>query len=154
MGRGGPWASRRQRTWHRSFGNVRRGCGTAAAATLHTQGPVARKEFRLSLRFPRAGDSQRTTKYASLVLGSGADSPCQGEMSRSDRGGRVGEYGHASAHPELSPVAFCPIPRYSRQSPAKRFCREEEEQGNERSFRCQAETEWSGLCDDELPWAK
>ena len=26
--------------------------------------------------------------------GPGADSPCQGEMSRSDRGGRVGEYGH------------------------------------------------------------
>ena len=27
-------------------------------------------------------------------MGSGADSPCQGEMSRSDRGGRVGEYEH------------------------------------------------------------
>ena len=27
-------------------------------------------------------------------MGSGADSPCQGEMSRSDRGGRVGDYEH------------------------------------------------------------
>ena len=31
---------------------------------------------------------------------------------------------------------------------------EEEEQGNERSFRHQAETESSGLCDDEPPRAK
>ena len=55
---------------------------------------------------------------------------------------------------EPSPAAFCPIPRCSRRSPAKRVRREEEEQGNERSFRRQAETEWSGLCDDEPPWAK
>ena len=27
-------------------------------------------------------------------MGSGADSPCQGEMSRSDKGGRVGDYEH------------------------------------------------------------
>ena len=27
-------------------------------------------------------------------MGSGADSPCQGEMARKARGGRVGEYGH------------------------------------------------------------
>ena len=27
-------------------------------------------------------------------MGSGADSPCQGEMSRSDRGDRVGDYEH------------------------------------------------------------
>ncbi|OUP50772.1 hypothetical protein B5F19_14875 [Pseudoflavonifractor sp. An184] len=53
-----------------------------------------------------------------------------------------------------SPGAFCPIPRRSRRSPAQRVCREEEEQGNERSFRRQAETEWSGLCDDEPPRAK
>ena len=67
------------------------------------------------------------------------------------------------------PGAFCPIPRCSRRSPAKRVRREEEEQGNERSFRRQTETEWSGLkanwpegtregglghCDDEPPWAK
>ena len=27
-------------------------------------------------------------------MGPGADSPCQGEMSRSDRGDRVGDYEH------------------------------------------------------------
>ena len=69
----------------------------------------------------------------------------------------------------VGPGALCPIPRCSRRSPAKRVRREEEEQGNERSFRRQAETEWSGLkvnwpegtregglghCDDEPPRAK
>src|SRR5699024_12676656 len=54
-----------------------------------------------------------------------------------------------SLHDALPILAFCPIPRCSRRSPAKRVRREEEEQGNERSFRRQAETEWSGLCDDE-----
>ena len=71
LGRGGPWASRRQRTGRRSFGNVRRGCGTAAAATLHTQGPVARKEFRLSLRFPRAGNFAELLRRDSRKTGSG-----------------------------------------------------------------------------------
>ena len=42
----------------------------------------------------RAGNFAWTCRYASPVMGSGADSPCQGEMSRSDRGGRVGEYEH------------------------------------------------------------
>ena len=37
----------------------------------------------------------------------------------------------------------------SRGSPAKRVPWEEEEQGSERSFRRKAETEVSGLCDDE-----
>ena len=70
---------------------------------------------------------------------------------------------------EPSPVAFCLISRASRRSPAQRVRREEEEQGSERSFRRQAETETSGLkvnwpegpregglghCDDEPPWAK
>src|SRR5699024_11514591 len=59
-----------------------------------------------------------------------------------------------SLHDALPILAFCPIPRCSRRSPAKRIRREEEEQGNERSYRRQAETEWSGLCDDEPPWAK
>ena len=71
MGRGGPWASRRQRTGHRSFGSVRRGCGTAAAAILHTQGPVARKEFRLSLRFPRAENFAELLRRDSRKTGSG-----------------------------------------------------------------------------------
>ena len=70
---------------------------------------------------------------------------------------------------EPSPVAFCLISHASRRSPAQRVRREEEEQGSERSFRRQAETETSGLkvnwpegpregglghCDDEPPWAK
>ena len=55
---------------------------------------------------------------------------------------------------ELFPGAFCLISRASRRSPAQRVRREEEEQGSERSFRRQAETETSGLCDDEPPWAK
>ena len=62
--------------------------------------------------------------------------------------------GHLPLIRGVGPGAFCPIPRCSRRSPAKRVRREEEEQGNERSFRRQAETEWSGLCDDEPPWAK
>ena len=32
--------------------------------------------------------------WRSRKMGSGADFPCQGEMSRSDRWGRVGDYGH------------------------------------------------------------
>ena len=32
--------------------------------------------------------------WRSRKMGSGADSPYQGEMSRSDRWGRVGDYGH------------------------------------------------------------
>src|SRR5699024_8051150 len=46
------------------------------------------------------------------------------------------------------------LSRTSRRSPTKWVRREEEEQGNERSFRHQAETESSGLCDDEPPRAK
>ena len=37
-------------------------------------------------------------------------------------------------------------------NPAKRFAAEKEEQGSERSFRCKAEAEPSGLCDDAIPW--
>ena len=51
----------------------------------------------------------------------------------------------------MSPGGVLPNPSLL---PAKRVRREEEEQGNERSFRRQAETETSGLCDDEPPWAK
>ena len=36
----------------------------------------------------------------------------------------------------------------SRPNPAQRFGREKEEQGSDRSFRRQGETEWSELCDD------
>ena len=43
----------------------------------------------------RAGNFLPTSRGNPRNGGPGADSPCQGEMSRSDRGGRVGEYGHA-----------------------------------------------------------
>ena len=62
------------------------------------QGPVARREFRPATQILRAGNFAKSSRYASPVMGSGADSPCQGEMSRSDRGGRVGEYERVSAH--------------------------------------------------------
>ena len=58
-----------------------------------TQGPVARKKSQKATQILRAGNfclAQGVTP----VIGSGADSPCQGEMSRSDRGGRVGDYEH------------------------------------------------------------
>ena len=42
----------------------------------------------------RAGNVLPTSRGNPRNGGPGADSPCQGEMSRSDRGGRVGEYGH------------------------------------------------------------
>ena len=42
----------------------------------------------------RAGNFLPTARGNPRNGGPGADSPCQGEMSRSDRGGRVGEYGH------------------------------------------------------------
>ena len=36
-------------------------------------------------------------------------------------------------------------------NPAKRIAAEKEEQGSEQNFRCQAEAESSGLCDDAIP---
>ena len=42
----------------------------------------------------RAGNFAWTCRYASPVMGSGADSPCQGEMARRAREGRVGDYEH------------------------------------------------------------
>ena len=42
----------------------------------------------------RAGNSAELLRRDSRKTGSGADSPCQGEMSRSDKGGRVGDYEH------------------------------------------------------------
>ena len=60
---------------------------------LHTQGPVARREFRSSLRFC-APEGFCLLQGVTPVMGSGADSPCQGEMARRARGGRVGDYEH------------------------------------------------------------
>ena len=73
---------------------------------LHTQGPVARIEWRKGTQILRAGKilpaprgNPRNGRFClpqgvTPVMGSGADSPCQGEMSRSDRGDRVGDYEH------------------------------------------------------------
>ena len=47
-------------------------------------------------------------------------------------------------HPILGPRNWGP-----RKSPAKRVLWGEDEQGSEHDFRRQAETEWSGLCEDE-----
>ena len=58
-----------------------------------TQGPVARREFRVSLRFC-APKMLCPVHGVTPVMGSGADSPCQGEMARRARGGRVGDYEH------------------------------------------------------------
>ena len=68
-------------------------------------------------------------------MGSGADSPCQGEMSRSDRRGRVGDYEHKVLIGAVPGGVLGNLSRTSRRSPTKWVRREEEEQGNERSFR-------------------
>ena len=60
---------------------------------LQTQGPVARREFRVSLRFC-APKMLCPVQGVTPVMGSGADPPCQGEMARRARGGRVGDYEH------------------------------------------------------------
>ena len=60
---------------------------------LQTQGPVARREFRVSLRFC-APKMLCPVQGVTPVMGAGADSPCQGEMARRARGGRVGDYEH------------------------------------------------------------
>ena len=87
-------------------------------------------------------------------MGSGADSPCQGEMARRARGGRVGDYEHGVLIGAVPGGVLVNFFRTSLRSPAQLFRREGEEQGSGRSFPRQAETETSGLCDDEPPWAK
>ena len=61
---------------------------------LQTQGPVARREFRHPLRFCAPEGFCLLQGVTPVNRGPGADFPCQGEMSRSDKGDRVGEYGH------------------------------------------------------------
>ena len=87
---------------------------------LQTQGPVARREFRHPLRFCAPEGFCLLQGVTPVNRGPGADSPCQGEMSRSDKGDRVGEYGHGvsilSRPPSGSLVTFWP----SRKSLAAR----------------------------------
>ena len=88
----------RAATWGRPYGGKRtEGVGSAKVGAegephknqiLQTQGLVARRGFRVSLRFC-APEGFCLLQGVTPVMGSGADSPCQGEMSRSDRGGRV-----------------------------------------------------------------
>ena len=79
---------------YRWFGKARRGCETAPA-------PISRKaraqwpgrNRKPPLRFC-APEVFRPAQGVTPVMGPGADSPCQGEMARRARGGRVGEYEH------------------------------------------------------------
>ena len=123
---------------------------------LHNLSPTATKALSTKgVPSPRSAPSQRQRK----TRGGVSTEPLQSQLrlpdwrSRKTGSGESGPMG-TKCPSAASPVALCPIPRYSRRSPAKRVRREEEEQGNERSFRRWAETEWSGLCDDEPPWAK
>ena len=57
-------------------------------------GPSGPAGIRTLTQILRAGNFLPSPRGNPRNRGPGADSPCQGEMSRSDRGGRVGEYGH------------------------------------------------------------
>ena len=52
------------------------------------QAPVGRNETQTTTQILRAGNTPPSQRDDPRNGGSGADSPCQGEMSRSDRGGR------------------------------------------------------------------
>ena len=84
----------RASTSHHLLGKVRRGSETASASILGTSGPSGPVEIQTFTQILRAGNIAKPNKYASPVMGSGADSPCQGEMARRARGGRVGDYEH------------------------------------------------------------
>ena len=108
------------RTSYHLLEQTRRSRGTAPAEIFADPGPSGPSGIAEATQILRAGNSAELLRRDSRKTGSGADSPCQGEMSRSDKGGRVGEYGHTGAHPEPSPVAFCLLCRrgQSRSPPA------------------------------------
>ena len=54
------------------------------------------------------------------VMGSGADSPCQGEMSRSDREGRVGDYEHEVLIGAVPGGVLVPLPPWAKELAARR----------------------------------
>ena len=83
---------------------------------LQTQGPVAREGFRPITQILRAGTSALTNQERVPVMGSGADSPCQGEMARRAREGRASEYERVSAHFEPSPGAFWFLCRHGQRN--------------------------------------
>ena len=55
---------------------------------LLTKAPVGQKKFEPATQILRAGTIAGPDRYASPVIGAGADSPYQGEMARRARGGR------------------------------------------------------------------
>ena len=73
---------------------LRRRPGTAPGANFANPGPSGPAGIEGATQILRAGNFAWTCRYASPVMGSGADSPCQGEMARRARGGRVGDYEH------------------------------------------------------------
>ena len=87
---------RRKAAWERWFGKARRRCGTASVPiSLPPRAQWPGRDRTQALLILRAGNVLLTSRGNPRNRGPGADSPCQGELSRSDRGGRVGEYGHA-----------------------------------------------------------
>ena len=90
-------AARRSPEPHLSPSNSK-GALSIDRSTLKGYRPLSGSGNRMEtiqLSHPRLCDNRQARLIGALVNGGpGADSPCQGEMSRSDRGGRVGEYGH------------------------------------------------------------
>ena len=85
---------RRKTDRERWFGKARRGCGTAFVlnfCTPRAQWPGGNLDQPLRFCAP---EMFCPFQGVTPVTGSGADSPCQEEMTRRARGGRVGEYGH------------------------------------------------------------
>ena len=66
----------------------------------------------------------------------------------------LGEAKRSPSPSAASPAAFWVISLVPPGEAQRSGFAGKREQGNERSFRHQAETESSGLCDDEPPWAK
>ena len=119
-----------------------------------TQGPVARKKSQKATQILRAGNVLPTPRGNPRKWGPGPTPPVRGRWPEGPEG-----VGWATMSTKCSSGAvpggvLGNLSRTSRRSPTKWVRREEEEQGNERSFRHQAETESSGLCDDEPPRAK
>ena len=130
-----PTAKTNRKRW---FGKLRRRNGAALALIFH----------RLRARWP-GGNCGKPLKFCAPE---GYCPPRGITLVNGVRGKR--SYGHKVPIGRVPGGVLVNFSRTSRRSPTKWVRREEEEQGNERSFRRQAETEWSGLCDDEPPRAK
>ena len=96
--RGAPWGSRQDSDRCRWLGYPGAEVEPHQRQFLQPQGPVARREFRLPLKFC-APEIFCLTQGITPVMGSGESGP-------------MGTKCPSAA----SPVAFCPIPRYSRQT--------------------------------------